>query len=189
MGKLIAAINMTLDGFCDHTSMIADEEILQHYTELLSNAGHIVYGRKTFHLMTYWRTVLDNPTGNKAMDQFAAVMDRISKIVFSRTLKNLEWESAMLARAGIEEEILALKKKTGKDILIGSPGLIVTATNLGLIDEFQICVHPVIAGRGMPLFNNLTERINLKPLKTETFGCGAVILYYEPVEKIATKHL
>jgi dihydrofolate reductase len=71
MRKLIAAMNMTLDGFCDHTAMIADDEIHQHYNELLKSAGTVLYGRITYQLMEYWRTVVKNPTGIKAMDEFA----------------------------------------------------------------------------------------------------------------------
>ena len=74
MRKLIAAINMTLDGFCDHTSGIADDETHAHYTELLRSGDVILYGRKTFELMEYWKSVLANPTGNKASDDFAAAI-------------------------------------------------------------------------------------------------------------------
>ena len=102
MGKLIAAINMTLDGFCDHTALIADDEIHQHYNELLSNADTILYGRITYQLMeSYWPTVVKNPTGNKPMDEFAVIIDNISKIVFSHTLKNVEWKNAKLAKKNI----------------------------------------------------------------------------------------
>ena len=95
MRKLIAAINMTLDGFCDHTAMITDEEIHQHYTDLLSNAGAVLYGRTTFQLMEYWATVVKHPTGNKSMDAFAVTIDNIPKIVFSNTLngKNRQMSS------------------------------------------------------------------------------------------------
>src|SRR3954468_22445625 len=103
MRKIIAAINMTLDGFCDHTSMIADSEIHQHYNELLRNAGTLLYGRITYQLMEYWPTVVKNPTGNKAMDEFAVTMDNIPKVVFSRTLKNVEWETARLAKRDLKE--------------------------------------------------------------------------------------
>jgi dihydrofolate reductase len=90
MRKLIAAINMTLDGFCDHTAMIADDEIHQHYNELLSSASTVLYGRITYQLMeSYWPTVVKNPTGNKPMDEFAVTIDNIPKIVFSNTLKML----------------------------------------------------------------------------------------------------
>ena len=183
MRKLIAAINMTLDGFCDHTAIIPDEEIHQHYADLLNSVDIVLYGRITYQLMEYWQTVVKNPTGNKAMDEFAVIMDNIPKIVFSHTLKNVEWKSAKLATRDIEEEVLALKQSgngDSKPILVGSPSLIVSLMKLNLIDEFQLCVHPVILGNGLQLFKNINDRINLKLLKTKTFGCGAVTLYYEP---------
>jgi dihydrofolate reductase len=184
MRKLIAAINMTLDGFCDHTAMIADEEIHQHYNELLSNADTLIYGRITYQLMeSYWPSVVKNPTGNKPMDEFAVLIDNISKIVFSRTLKNVDWKNTKLKKEVIKEEILELKQQAGKNILVGSPSLIVALTQLDLIDEYQLSVQPTVLGSGLPLFKNLKDRVNLKFLKTKTFGCGAVTLYYEPVEK------
>jgi dihydrofolate reductase len=187
MRKLIAAINMTLDGFCDHTALIADEEIHQHYNELLSNAGTLLYGRITYQLMeSYWPSVVKNPTGNKPMDDFAVIINNISKIVFSRTLKNVDWKNTKLKKEVIKEEVLELKQSRNggsKNILAGSPSLIVTLMQLDLIDEYQLCVHPIILGNGLPLFKNVKDRINLKLLKTKTFGCGAVALYYEPTKK------
>jgi len=184
MRKLIAAINITLDGFCDHTAMIADDEIHQHYNELLSSAGTVLYGRITYQLMEYWTTVVKNPTGIKPMDEFAVTIDNIPKIVFSNTLKNVEWKTAKLAKRDIKEEVLELKQQAGKDILVGSRSLIVSLMNLNLIDEFQLCVHPIILGSGLtPLLENINDRINLTLLKTKTFGCGAVTLYYEVAEK------
>jgi dihydrofolate reductase len=182
MRKLIAAINMTLDGFCDHTAIVPDEQIHDHYADLLSNAGIILYGRITYELMEYWRTVVETPTGNEAIDQFAVVMDNIPKLVFSRTLKNIDWESARLANRNIEEEVLELKQQPSKNILVGSPGLIVSLMKLHLVDELQLCVHPVIAGQGLPLFKNINDRTMLKLVNTKTFNSGAVILYYEPLK-------
>ncbi len=89
---------MTLDGFCDHTAIIVDDELHQHYSELLSSADTILYGRITYQLMEYWQTVLKNHTGNKAMDEFVVIMNNIPKIVFSHTLNNDEWESATVAK-------------------------------------------------------------------------------------------
>jgi dihydrofolate reductase len=185
MRKLIAAINMTLDGFCDHTAMIADEEIHQHYNELLSNAGTLIYGRTTYQLMeSYWPSVVKDPTGNKPMDEFAVLIDNISKIVFSRTLKDVSWKNTELKKEVVKEEVLELKQKEGKSILVGSPSLIVALTQLeDLIDEYQLGVQPTVLGSGLPLFKNIKDRINLKLLKTKTFGCGAVTLYYEPTKK------
>ena len=180
MRKVIAAKNMTLDGFCDHTAGIPDDELHQHYTELLNSAGTILYGRITYQLMEYWVPIVENPTGNKSMDEFAIAIDRVPKIVFSRTLQHLDWKTATLAKRDIQEEVLELKQQAGKDILVGSPGLIVTLTKLGLIDEYQLCVHPVIAGNGLPLFKSINDKIILKLLKTKTFASGAITLYYEP---------
>jgi len=180
MRKLIAAMNMTLDGFCDHTAMIADDDLHRHYDEILSNADTLLYGRITYQLMeSYWPAVVKNPTGNKPIDEFAVLIDNISKIVFSRTLKNVAWKNVKLAKGGIKEEALELKQQAGKNILAGSPSLIVALTQLDLIDEYRLCVHPIVLGSGLPLFKNVKDRINLKLLKTKTFGCGAVTLYYE----------
>lgn len=175
---------MSLDGNCDHTAGIADDELHQHYTDLLRNSGIILYGRTTYQLMeSYWPAVAKNPTGNKSNDEFAVAIDNILKVVFSRTLKNVEWESATLAKRGIQEEVSALKQQPGKDILIGSRSLIITLLNLGLVDEFQLCVHPVIAGKGLQLFENISDRIMLKLIKTKTFASGTIALYYEPGQK------
>jgi dihydrofolate reductase len=184
MRKLIAAINMTLDGFCDHTAITPDEEMHQHYADLLGNADTILYGRITYQLMEYWQTVVKDPTGDKATDEFAVAMDKILKIVFSRTLKGVEWKSARLANQGIEEEVLELKQQPGKDILVGSPGLIASLTKLNLVDQYQLCVHPVIIGNGLRLFKDIKDRVTLKLLKTKTFGSGAEVLYYEPNKKL-----
>ena len=184
MRKLIAAINMTLDGFCDHTAMIADDEIHQHYNELLRNAGTLLYGRITYQLMeSYWPSVVKNPTGNKPMDEFAVLIDNISKIVYSRTLKNVSWKNTTLKKEIIKEEVLELKQQGGKNILVGSPSLIVAFSQLDLIDEFQLSVQPTVLGSGLPLFKNIKDKIDLEFLKTKTFGCGAVMLYYEPTKK------
>jgi dihydrofolate reductase len=182
MRKLIAAMNMTLDGFCDHTAMIADDEIHQHYTDLLRSADTIIYGRKTFQLMEYWKSVVENPTGNKSTDDFAIAIDNIQKIVYSRTLKSVDWKNTELKSEIIKEEILELKQQTGKSILVGSPSLIVALTNLTLVDEFQLGVQPIILGSGLALFRNVTDRVDLKLSKTKIFGLGAVALYYEPTE-------
>ena len=130
--------------------------------------------------MEFWPTVLENPTGNKTMDEFAVAIDNIFKIVFSRTLKNVSWKNTRLAQGNIMEEVTALRQQPGKDILVGSPGLIIASLNLNLVDEFQLCVHPVIAGTGLQLSKNLNNIVNFKLLKTKTFGCGAVTFYYEP---------
>jgi dihydrofolate reductase len=99
-------------------------------------------------------------------------------------LKSVEWKTAKIATGDIKEEVLKLKQEAGKDILVGSPSLIVTCLNLNLVDELQLCVHPVIAGNGLPLFKNINDRTLLKLVKTKVFsGSGSIVLYYEPTKK------
>jgi len=182
MRKVIAGINMTLDGFCDHTAGIPDEEIHHHYAELLNSAGVILYGRITYQLMQFWQSLLKNPSGEKSMDDFAVAIDKIPKIVFSNTLKDTEWESATLSNRTIDEVVLDLKQQSGAAIFIGSRSIIIQLMNLNLIDEYQFMVHPVVAGSGLPLFENINDRTILKLIKTKTFRGGAVTLYYEPTK-------
>ena len=183
MKKVIAAFNMTLDGNCDHTAGLPDEEIHQHYTELLGQGGAILYGRTTYQLMEFWRTFLENPSEEKSMNDFAIAIDNIPKIVFSHTLNNVEWKSATIANRDLKETVLELKQSRNggsKDIFVGSRSLIIQLMKLNLIDEFQLCIHPVVAGNGLPLFENINDRTIFKLVKTKTFNGGAVILYYEP---------
>ena len=105
------------------------------------------------------------------MDDFAVAINNIPKIVYSRTLENVDWNNTELKREIVKEEILDLKHRSGKDILVGSPSLIVTLGNLGVIDEYQLAIHPIVIGTGLPLFKNIIDRIDLKLLKTKTFGC------------------
>ena len=180
MRKVIAAINMTLDGVCDHTAGLPDAETHQYYEELLNNADVVLYGRITYQLMGFWQTLIKKPSGEKSMDDFAIAMNNIPKLVFSHTLKNLSWDTAKLANKPLEEAVLELKQQSGKNILVGSRSLIIQLMKLNLIDEYQLCVHPVVAGGGMPLFENITNRTILKLTKTKTFTGGAVMLYYKP---------
>lgn len=185
MRKLIAAMNMTLDGYCDHTAMIADDEIHEHYTELIRGCGTVLYGRVTYQLMEYWKSVVENPTGNKAMDDFAGAIDHIQKIVYSRTLTRVDWRNTKLKNEIVKDEIVELKRRADRDVLVGSPSLIIALGKLDLIDEYQLGVQPSVVGHGLPLFKNIKDRIDLRLLKTKTFDCGAVFLSYEPAARRA----
>lgn len=181
MRKVIAAINITIDGFCDHTAGIPDEELHDHYSELLKQGGVILYGRTTYQLMEFWRTILENPSDQRSMNDFAKVIDELPKIVFSNTLKTIDWPSAKLSTQPVEEVLSELRKQPGKDILIGSRSLIVYLANLNLIDEYQLCIHPVVIGKGLPLFDKIKDRTLFKLLKTKNFSSGVVIHYYKQV--------
>lgn len=188
MRKVVAAINMTLDGVCDHTVGVVDEKLHHHYSELLNHAGVILYGRTTYQLMQFWQTLLQNPSGKKSMDDFAISIDRIPKLVFSKTLKNTSWESAQISDKSLQETIIELKQQAGKDILIGSRSLIIELLNNNLVDELQICIHPIIEGKGLPLFDQIKEQIILKLLNTKILDSGVTIFYYQPIkEKITNR--
>lgn len=178
MGEIIAAFNTTLDGSYDHRAGIPDEEIHQHYTQLLQNADTILYGRKTFELMKFWQPIAAKRTGDKIMDDFALAMDKIPKLLFSRGQYDPEWSSARLAQDNLENEVASLQRRENQKVLIGSRSLILQLLDMQKVDELQLCVYPVIAGDGLSLFADLKGQIRLQLKKIQTFRGGAVILYY-----------
>lgn len=184
MPKIIAAMNITLDGFCDHTAGIADDEVHEHYNDLLRSVDTIMYGRTAYQLMkSYWPLLVKNPSGIKAEDDFAVLIDNIHKIVYSRSLTGVSWKNTTLKKEIDLAEVLALKAEAEKDILVGSPSLIDQFTQLGLIDEFQLNLNPVILGKGKPLFKTLQQRVDLELIKTKTFQNGSVVMYLKPTER------
>lgn len=130
MRKVIAATNITIDGVYDHTEGLSDGELHQHYTDLLDNANVILYGSTTYQLMQYWQTLLTNPSGDKTTDNFAIVIDKIPKIVFSHKLKNTDWDSARPATKSLVYLVREFKQQHGSDIFVGSRSLIVQLMNL-----------------------------------------------------------
>lgn len=185
MAKILAAINMTLDGYCDHTLVNADEELHAHYTDVIKSGSVILYGRKTYELMKFWEPLVDSPSGDASMDDFAIAMDNIPKIVFSSTLKGTGWSTANLANRPLNEVVQDLKKQSSKPVLVGSPSLITALTNAGLIDEYQICIHTTVGASGIRLFDNLNRRTDLAIYKTHLMKSGSLILYMKPATKNA----
>jgi len=180
MRKLIAAMNMTLDGNCDHREGIADEEIHRYYTDMLRGAGALIYGRITYQLMeSYWPLLVKEPSGDATFDDFAQAIDDVEKVVFSKSLTGAAWRNSQLVRGDVEAFINELKSKPGRDIYVGSRSMIIQSLNLGLLDELQIVVHPIVVGSGMQLFTDVQKRVELKLLHTRTFECGAVLMHYK----------
>lgn len=177
--KIIATINMSLDGNCDHLAMTPDTDVHQHYTELLNTGDMALYGRITYQLMQFWQEVLTKPTENPAMDEFAKAIDRIPKLVFSNTLKETNWNTAELAKIELIEQVRILKQTSGGDVFVGCRSLINQLLDKKLIDELQICIHPVIVGKGPYLFNSMLNRTELKLVRTKHFMSGAFIHVYE----------
>jgi dihydrofolate reductase len=117
MRKVVFAINITTDGYCDHTDMIADEELHKYFTRLLRNADLILYGRTTYQLMVpYWPEVAKTQSESEATNEFACVFDSLDKVVFSTTLKHVEGTNTRIVRSDIAEEVLALKQQPGKTL-------------------------------------------------------------------------
>ena len=136
--------------------------------------------------MQFWQTLLEKPSGEKAMDDFAISIDRVQKLVFSNTLTDTGWESAKLANKTLDKEISGLKQQPGKNILVGSRSLIIQLLNSGSVDELQICIHPVLEGKGLLLFDQIKDRILLKLIKTKSLTSGSLVLYYEPMPNKTT---
>lgn len=181
MRKVVFAINITTDGFCSHTDMIADDELHHYFTRLLRNASLLLYGRITYQLMVpFWPDVAKNQSENEATNEFARAFDSLDIVVFSTTLKHVEGANKRLVRADITEEVLALKQQPGKDICVGSLSIASQLSEHGLIDEYRFVVHPVVAGKGPRLFDTVKpqESLRLHLLGSETFQSGAVALHY-----------
>jgi dihydrofolate reductase len=183
MRNLIFAINITLDGCCDHTKFNPDEETFEYFTQLTRNADTFVYGRKTYQLMVpYWPDVAKNPSAQTKADyEFAQAFDAINKIiVFSQSLDSSEGQKTRVVRAGLHDEILKLKQEQGKNILTGGVAIPSQLAELGLIDEYHFAVHSIVLGDGRRLFEDkrLQEKLQLKLVESTIFGSGCVLLRY-----------
>jgi len=182
MRNVIFAINLTLDGCCDHTKFNPDEGMLEHYTRLLrDDAGVLVYGRKTYQLMVpYWPDIAKSQSETKADIEFAQTFVSKKKIVFSRSLASAEDGNTRIVRTNLHDEILKLKQEPGKDILVGGVDIPSQLIELGLVDEYRFVVAPVFAGAGRRLLEgvSLRERLQLKLVESKIFKSGYVALRY-----------
>ena len=179
MRKVTFAINITLDGYCGHESGIADDELHEYFTGLLRDSDIHIFGRDTYHLMyPYWHDVAVNQSETEVINEFARTFDSIPKIVFSTTLKSVEWNNTTLLHSNLREEIMKLKGQPGKNISIGSLNIASQVAGWDLIDEYHLVFHPVIAGKGPRLFESV-ENLTLKLVGSKTFRSGVVALHYK----------
>ena len=180
MRTLIFAINITLDGCCDHTKMIADEEIHQYFTHLMQDVDLLVYGRKTYQLMVpFWPDVAKNQSMTKTSNEFAQAFDSINKLVFSQSLDSAEG-TTRIVRTKPADEILTLKQEPGRNILTGGVSIPSQLIELGLVDEYRFVVHPIVVGEGRRLLEgiSLQERFQLRLAESKIFRSGIVALRY-----------
>ena len=181
MRKLVYAINITLDGCCDHTKQFVDEELLGYFAHLMREFDLQVFGRKTYQLMVpYWPDVLKNQSATKADTEFARAFDSINKIVFSRSLDGAEDRNTRIVRTNLRDEILKLKQEPGKNILVGGVDIPSQLIALGLVDEYRFVVGPILAGEGRRLMEgvSLPEKLQLKLVESKPFKSGCIALRY-----------
>ena len=191
MRNLIFAINITIDGCCDHTKTIVEqagggpiegnEEIFECYTHLMRDVDLLVFGRKTYQLMVpFWPDVAKNHSGTKATNEFAQTFDSINKIVFSQSLDSAEGKNTRIVRTKLQDEISKLKQERGKNILIGGVTIPSQLIQLGLVDEYRFVVQPIVVGEGRRLLEDiiLQKRLQLTLVESKIFKSGCVALRY-----------
>ena len=181
MRNVIFAINITLDGCCDHTKQSVDEEKLEYFTHLTREVDLQVFGRKTYQLMVpYWPDVLKGPSETKADIDFARAFCSTNKVVFSRSLDGVKDSNTRIVRGSLHEEILKLKQEQGKNILVGGVDIPSQLIELGLVDEYRFVIGPVVAGEGRRLLEgvSLPQRLQLKLVESKIFKSGSVALRY-----------
>lgn len=184
MRKLIYAINMSIDGCCDHTiGGPPGDDVFEYYIRLVREVDVFLYGRITYQLMVpYWPDISRNPAGQDKSDvDFARAFCSVSKVVVvSKSLAKAEEANTTIIRANLEHEVLKLKQEAGRDILVGGVGLPSQLMKLGLIDEYRILVMPMVAGEGRRLFDgaNPPQRLQLRLADSMAFKSGSVLLRY-----------
>lgn len=190
MRKIIVSINVTLDGFMagphgelDWHFPLWNEEMASFAYEQLSMMDSILLGRVTYQAMaSYWPYEANNTAHGRLEYAYAHMMNNYVKVVFSKTLRTVEWRNTRLVKKDIGKEVMAMKQQPGMDMIIfGSGSIVSRLMELDLIDEYVLWIHPVTLGEGMPLFRQLRDRQALKLLRARAFSSGVVILCYERV--------
>jgi dihydrofolate reductase len=183
MGRLILMMSVSVDGFMSGPDgeldwQTVDDELHTHFNEELGRMGAFLDGRVTYELMAaYWPTADEDPAAPRPLAEFARIWRDMPKIVYSRTLERADWNTTIV-REVVPEEVLALKAGTGGDLVVGGANLAATFLQLGLVDELRLYVHPVVLGRGRPLFGESGAYLGLELAEAQTFASGVVLLRY-----------
>lgn len=180
MRTVTFGINISIDGYCDFNVFNPGEELYDYFTKMMDDVDLLFYGRVMYELMfPYWSDVAKSQSGSAGENKFAETVTAIDKVVISRSL-NSAGENTRIVRSNPTEELLKLKQQPGKKISVDSISLLPELITAGLIDEFHLVVHPVIAGKGRPLFDagSLKENLRLKLADTVIFKSGCVAHHY-----------
>jgi dihydrofolate reductase len=179
MGLLTFALNVTLDGCCDHREAIADAELHDYFTGLMDAAGAMLWGRNTYELMeSAWPTVARDETAPRSMREWAQKLEAKPKFVVSASRRDFPWNNTVRVEGELSEAVRELKEKTPRGVLVGSPMLSAALERLGLIDEYRVVVHPIFAGHGPTLFQGLERSRHLELLSTKRLQSGVMALHY-----------
>ena len=185
MRKLVLFMHVSLDGFAADANsgldwISYDSELQEYADAIVATVGSPVYGRVTYELMAgYWPSVLNDPNESERSKAHAQWVDKATKIVFSKSMKKADWNNTIVINDKIAEEINKLKQQPGKDLVIfGSPGLSHSFMELDLIDEYQLTLNPVLLGTGIPVYQNIKNKTNLKLVKATPLKSGVVGLHY-----------
>jgi dihydrofolate reductase len=183
MRPLRYAINVTLDGCCDHEVFTPNEESDRYWAAQIARADALLFGRVTYGMMeSAWRKPASGPWPEWMADwmvPFAETIDAAKKYVVSSTLDQVDW-NAELVQGDLATAVQALKQQPGDGLFVGGLTLPLALADLGLIDEYEFMVLPVVAGHGPTLFAGLHERLDLTLVGRQEFQSGAVALRYEP---------
>jgi len=184
MRPLRYAINVTLDGCCHHEAGLPpDEESMRYWTAVMEQADALLFGRVTYEMMeSAWRRPATGewPDWMDASDiPFAETIDRAAKFVVSSTLSEVDW-NAELVRGDLGQAVRRLKEEPGDGLFVGGVTLPLALADLGLIDEYEFLVQPVLAGHGPTLLAGLRERIQLELVDRQELQSGAVALRLRP---------
>lgn len=173
-------MNISLDGYCDHTLGEPSEELMDYFTWLMDDVDLLFYGRVMYQLMfPYWADVAKDRSGSAAEIRFAERLVSIDKVVVSRSLETSDGKTKII-RNDPAAELRKLKEQPGKTISVDTVSMLPELTAAGLIDEFHLVVHPVLAGSGRHLLDagSLPEIFKLELLGTRRFKNGCIALYY-----------
>ena len=180
MRPLRYSINVTLDGCCDHRAAIADEALHRHAVENIARADALLFGRVTYEMMeAAWRSPAPAGARPDWMEPFARTIDAAKKYVVSSTLGRVDW-NAELVRGDLGEAVARLKREPGRGLFVGGVTLPMALAELGLIDEYELVVHPRLVGHGPTLFAGLSKPVDLKLVSRLELGSGVVAMRYEP---------
>ena len=186
MRKIILMMSTSLDGFIEGENRqidwhMVDDELHRHFNEHLAGMGAFLGGRVTHELMAgYWPTAGADPASTATEVEFARIWRDMPKIVYSRTLTQADWNTTIV-REVVPSEVLALKAQPGGDLALGGADLAAAFMQHDLVDEYRIYVHPVLIGRGKPLFGPSGRRTTLRLVESRAFGNGVVLVRYQPV--------